>query len=484
MAGIEAFGAYVPLYRLKREEIARAWGGASQGGERALSNYDEDSVTMAVAAAIDCLKDLNRETIDAVFVATTTSPYREKLAATIVATALDLKREVAANDFTDSLRAGSMALKAALDTVKAGSAKRVLVLVADTRMGAPRSEFEQSFGDGAAAFLISNENIAVTVDATYSHVDDILDFWRTRPEDLIKTGDDRLVSHDFVKTSEDRFVITEGFLTNVQEGVSRLLKRCAITPKDITKAVFYAPDARRHKEITPSLGFDAKTQVQDALFDKMGNTGAAFAPMLLVAALETAKPGDKLLLATYGDGCDVMLLRTTDLISKAKGKRGIQGHLASKRYISNYEKYMTHRSLVSTESQRRPPLVSSVPILWRDRKWIQSFNGSKCQHCGREFFPPQRICLYCRTKDKFDYVRLSDRKGKVFTFNLDNLALSQDAPEIFCRIHLDGDVGVYCRMTDRDPEQVKIDMPVEMTFRKFHEAGGYNNYFWKCMPVR
>lgn len=484
MSGIEAYGAYVPISRLKRDDIARAWGGASQGGERAVANFDEDSVTMAVAAALDCLNGIDRETVDAVFLATTTSPYREKLAATIVAAALDLKREVATSDFTDCLRAGSMALRAALDTVKAGSAKRVLVVIADTRMGAPRSEFEQSFGDGAAAFLVGDKNTAVTVDAVYSHADDIMDFWRTRPEDLIKTGDDRLVSHDFIKTSEDRFVITEGYLRNVQEGVAKLLERCEITPKDITKAVFYAPDARRHKEIVPSLGFDYKTQVQDPLFDKMGNTGCAFAPMLLVAALESAKPGDRLLFATYGDGCDVMLMRTTELIGNGQGRRGIQGHLASKRYLNNYEKYVSHRALMPTESQRRPPLVSSVPILWRDRKWILSFNGTKCRSCGRTFFPPQRICLYCHSKDEFDYVRLSDRKGKIFTFNLDNLALSQDAPEIFCRVHLEGDVGVYCRMTDRDPEKVAIDMPVEMTFRKFHEAGGYNNYFWKCAPVR
>ncbi|MBI4286848.1 MAG: 3-hydroxy-3-methylglutaryl CoA synthase [Chloroflexi bacterium] len=484
MAGIEAFGAYVPLYRMKREDIARAWGGASQGGERAVANFDEDSVTMAVAAAVDCLKGIDRDTVDAVYFATTTSPYREKLGATIIAYALDLKREVATNDFTDCLRAGSMALRAALDAVKAGSAKRVLVVAADTRIGAPRSEFEQSFGDGAAAFLVGTKDLAATVDATYSHADDIMDFWRTRPEDLIKTGDDRLVSHDFIKTSEDRFVITEGYLRNVQEGVSKLLEKCEIRPRDITKAVFYAPDARRHKEIVPSLGFDPKTQVQESMFDKMGNTGCAFAPMLLVAALESAKPGDKIVFATYGDGCDAMLVRATEHVADGKGKRGIQGFLASKRYISNYEKYMTHRSLVPTESQRRPPLVSSVPVLWRDRKWILSLNASRCKSCGRAFFPPQRICLYCHSKDEFDYVRLSDRKGKVFTFNVDNLALTQDAPEIFCRVHLEGDVGFYCRMTDRDPDKVAIDMPVEMTFRKFHEAGGYNNYFWKCMPIR
>ena len=45
MAGIISFGAYVPLYRLNREEISRAWGGrVILPGERAVANFDEDSV--------------------------------------------------------------------------------------------------------------------------------------------------------------------------------------------------------------------------------------------------------------------------------------------------------------------------------------------------------------------------------------------------------------------------------------------------------
>ena len=55
------------------------------------------------------------------------------------------------------------------------------------------------------------------------------------------------------------------------------------------------------------LGFDAKTQIPVALFSKMGCTGSAFALMLLAAALEEAKSGDRFLLASYGDGWDQKL---------------------------------------------------------------------------------------------------------------------------------------------------------------------------------
>ena len=61
MTGITAYGAYIPRLRLQRKAVAQAnaWfapglvGGAK--GERAMANFDEDAVTMAVEAGRDCL---------------------------------------------------------------------------------------------------------------------------------------------------------------------------------------------------------------------------------------------------------------------------------------------------------------------------------------------------------------------------------------------------------------------------------------------
>src|SRR3972149_5907540 len=123
MVGITSAGAYIPIYRLERDEIARAWGGRSSGGKRAVAGYDEDAVTMAVAAALDVFKR-GGDSADGLSLATTTAPYKEKLSAAIVASAADLPGECRTADFTDSLRSGTIALKAALDAVKAGPAKK------------------------------------------------------------------------------------------------------------------------------------------------------------------------------------------------------------------------------------------------------------------------------------------------------------------------------------------------------------------------
>lgn len=470
MLGIVSYGAYIPLYRLNQNEIARAWGGRGKG-ERAVANFDEDSVTMAVAATIDCLGQIDRQAIDGLYFASTTFPYKEKQSATLIATAADLRRDITTADFSNSIRSGTIAMKAAIDAVRSAPAKKILVTAADCRLGAPQSEFERVFGDGAAALLIGDSDVAVAIESSYTHSDEFVDIWRTKDD-------------TFVRSWEDRFILTEGYTRNTVEAISAIMKKHDLAPKDFNKVIFYAPDARRHTEMARSLGFSVETQVQYPMFDTVGNTGTAFALMMLVAALEEAKPGDRILFVNYGDGCDAYVLRVTEEIRKIKDRQRIKRYLASKRLLPNYERYIRNRGILSMEGQRRPPERSSVPWSWRERDALLRFYGSKCKRCGRLFYPPQRICLYCQSKDQYERVRLSDKRGKLFTFAKDNLALSMDPPLVLNVVDLDEGVRVYCQMTDRDPDEVEIGMPLEFTFRKMHEAAGFINYFWKSRPIR
>ncbi len=94
MVGIISYGAYIPIYRLDRSLIWLSWGGLPVAGESAIANFDEDSITMAVEAGNNCLQGIDRGQVDALFLASTTTPYKEKQCAAIVAEALDLKRGV------------------------------------------------------------------------------------------------------------------------------------------------------------------------------------------------------------------------------------------------------------------------------------------------------------------------------------------------------------------------------------------------------
>jgi len=472
MAGIASYGAYIPLHRLSRAEIAKGWGAAPSSGEKAVANFDEDSITMAVAAAIDCTTGIDPQKIDRLYFASTTSPYKEKQAASIVAGAMGLRRDVLTADFSGSLRAGTNALIMAIDAVAAGTAKGILVTCAETRLGAPRGDKEIAFGDGAAAVLVTDSDVAVSIEGQHTVFDELFDTWRS--------------DHDiFVRFWEDRFSREAGYTRIVPEAVGAALKRYGLTYKDFSKAVLYAPDTRQLATVAKSVGFDVKTNVQDLLYNTVGNTGTAHTLLLLVAALEEARSGDRILLASYGDGCDVFSLKVTEDIAKIRDRRGVKRHLASKRMLSSYLKYMLWRQIVPTEASTSPTLRPiSASALWRDRDWGLSLRGVRCKHCGTPQYPRQRVCVVCQAEDSFDPYPFADKKGRLTAFSHDSVVSAPDSPTTVAVVDFEGGGRIMCNMTDRDPEQVKTGMPVEMTFRKLQYAEGIHNYWWKCAPIR
>lgn len=467
MAGITSYGAYVPLWRLTREAILKGL-----RGEKAIRNFDEDTTTMAVAAAIDCLKGQDRETVDGLFFASTTSPYREKQIATSIAAAADLRTNIITADFSGSLRSGTAALRAALDAVKAGSARKVLVVASDSRMGAPGTAFEQNCGDGAAALLVSGEDVAAEVEAWHSVSNEIHDVWR-RDDD------------DFIRSWEERFAYSKGYQETVVRAATALMEESGLRPGDSVKAVLAAPTARTHGEVAKKLGFDPKTQVQPHLFDVMGNTGSAYALMLLVAALEESKPGDRLLLSSYGNGSDTVALRVTERIEKAGPGRGMKGHLDTKRIVDDYRIFLQWRGLLVFEASPTPPGgFLSASALYRDRDQAFPLHGLKCKACSGIHYPPQRVCPKCRAKDQFEALRLSDKNGTVFTFSADNLCPRREAPRVSAIVDFEGGGRMATMMTDNVLEEVAVGMSVEMSFRRLASQDGMHNYGWKSVPLR
>jgi hydroxymethylglutaryl-CoA synthase len=464
----------VPLSRLSRAEIARAWGGGAPPGERAVAGYDEDSLTMAVAAARDCLNGVDCSSIGGLYFASTTAPYLEKQTAAAVAAVLDLRAEALTIDFSGSLRAGTNALKAALDAVGSGSADNILVCAADVRWGYPAGPAEMNFGDGAVALLVGRGQTIAEVESFDSRYYEIQDVWRSDKD-------------TFVRSAEERFAVDEGYSRVMVEGVSAALKKHGLTAGDVAHLALNAPSARQLKSVTQKLGFDEKTQVQDVLHLSVGDTGCAMSLMSQVAALERAGAGEKLLLASYGNGCDVAVLKTTERIGSAPAHRGVQKHVASKSLMRNYEQYLRWRDLVPLQPPARPPLEIRQPspaAQWREVPWELRLTGTKCLKCGQPQYPPQRVCVNCHSKDQIEPYRFTDVPAKVFSFSHDYVMQTVDPPVTVAFVDFEGGGRIMCDMTDRDPEAVKVGMPVEMTFRRLYYVGGVYNYWWKCQPVR
>ncbi len=472
MAGITSIGAYIPRYRLSLEEIAGFWNSKGARGEKAVAGYDEDSVTMAVAAARSCI-GAGKEAVDGLYLATTTAPYSEKQCAAIVASAMDLQRNSQTSDFTNSLRAGSIALKSGLAAVRSRAAKNIVVVASDCRPGAPKGRLEQLLGDGAAAVTVGTENTIAEIEASYSIFSDFTDLWRT-------------ANHDFVQSAEGRFIDAQGYMPIMQEAISGLMKQRSAAPADFAKIVFYASDPREHMSLSRKLDFK-KEQVQDPLFDRIGNAGAAASFLMLAAALEDAQPGDRILFAGYGDGCDAFALRVTDAIAGMRGRIGFKDMLARTTPV-DYGRYLIWRDFITVEASNLPGRTEpSLASRWRERSGISALYGVRCLDCGTAQIHPIgqaiRICAACQSKDHFEDYKFSDRTGKLFSYAVDQLQPTLNPPGLNGVVDFDGGGRLICELTDYDLDRVAIGMPVEMTFRKMYQGQGIVNYFWKAKPV-
>lgn len=471
MAGIVSFGAYVPVYRLSREILAQVWGGKGKG-EKAVANADEDSLTLGVEAARDCLKGFDKNKVDALYFATTTAPYKEKQSASIMAAACDLREEIRTIDLTDSLRSGTVALTMAMDAVKAGSARTALVVVADTRLAPPDTLYESIFGDGAAAFLIGNDNVVVEIEGSSCITAPFVDFWRLENDKIIRWWEERLCRE-------------EGYVPYMTRAITEAMKNAKVAVKDISKAVISSPDKSMQSDIVKKFKFDPKAQVQDLMYDNIGHTGCAQVPMMLVMALQNAKAGDKILAANYADGADSFVFKVTDKISKMADRRGVKGYLKSKVMLPNYGKYMHFRDLMEWEHDLFMERRMALAEVWRHRNFYFRFYGVQCGKCGHIIVPAPNTCIYCQADEKnFTEVPLADKRGSLVTFSMDIRSRAIDPPNVLAAVNFHGGGRFFSQMTDRDPDNLKVGMEMELTFRRIHDALHIHNYFWKCRPVR
>ncbi|MCP4667713.1 MAG: hypothetical protein GY849_15260 [Deltaproteobacteria bacterium] len=154
--------------------------------------------------------------------------------------------------------------------------------------------------------------------------------------------------------------------------------------------------------------------------------------------------------------------------------------------LPSYARFLSYKGLVETLPGEPFRLFPSATVTYRDRNSILRCHGSRCRQCGVTAFPIQRICYACHAKDDFDETPISNLQGEVFTYTLDNLAGRSDDPVVVQTIADMGPdkVRFYGMMTDCDPSEVKVGMPVDMTFRRIYEGAGMHNYFWKLRPMR
>ena len=488
MIGITSYGGYIPRLRLNRMSIVQNIGWLAPAvvmvaqGERSFCNWDEDSLTMSVAASRDCLVGMDKAKVDALYLASTTLPFADRLNAGVVATALNLRDDILTADFTSSQKAGTLALITALEVIKSGQKRAILVTAADRRETKAASFYEMWFGDGAASLLLGSEDVIAEFKDAHSTSYDFVSHYRG-------------ARRRFDYTWEERWVRDEGYAKIIPEAINGLLDKLGMTIDQVDRVVYPCFFKREHAKIAQTIGA-APEKVADNLHEVCGETGAAHPLVMLVHALEEAQPGDRILVAGFGQGCDALCFEVTENIhhlspstsSRQAPRTGIKGSLANQKTTDNYLKFLKFRDLIVTETGIRAeaPSQTAMTTLWRKRKMILGLVGGKCQECGTPQYPKMDMCVNpeCGAVHSQEDYEFGDVRATIKSFTGDMLAVSVDPPAIYGMVQFEGGGRLMADFTDCELSDLRVGLPVRMVFRRHmtDQERGFTGYFWKALP--
>ncbi|MBW2515888.1 MAG: SDR family NAD(P)-dependent oxidoreductase, partial [Deltaproteobacteria bacterium] len=481
MVGITSYGAYIPRFRLERTAIFEAMGWFAPAlmmvaqGERSMCNWDEDAITMAVAAARDCLRGQDKQKLDGLYLASTTLPFADRQNAGIISAALNLKDRFITADFAASQKASTTALIAALEAIISGQRHHLMVAASDRRETRAADFYEMWFGDGAAALMVGDSDVIAEYKGSYSVSHEFVDHYRGANK-----------KYDYVW--EERWARDAGYGRIIPEVVNGLLAKLGLTIADVDKLVYPCVFKRDHGNIARQLGAAPEALV-DNMHEVCGETGTAHPLIMFISALEQAQPGDRMVMVGFGQGANALLFEVTENIKDLPDRDGVAGSLANKKTMRNYLKWLKFRDLIQTEMGIRAeaPTQTATSVLWRKNKMILGLVGGQCSACGTAQFPKMDICVNpdCGAfHSQVDY-EFADVPARVKTFTADMLSVSVDPPAIYGMVQFEGGGRLTADFTDCELDDLKVGLPVKMAFKRkgVDPERGFVNYFWKAVPV-
>jgi hydroxymethylglutaryl-CoA synthase len=478
MTDIAAIGAYVPKRRLSCRSIddANAWLGVGRNGagdsEKAISGWDEDAITLAVDAARACLSSNVSLPISSLFFCSTSAPFTDRLNAGIVAEALSIEGADCV-DMGGSQRCATSAIIAAVK-MSSWSAGTSLIVSSERQRHPSASPRESRSGDGAGAIALSPEAGLAKVTGFYSYTTDFVDSYRASQQDS---------GHYW----EDRWIREEGYLGILVAGIQKALDQTQLSINDFKFLCLPGPSSRYPSLVGKRLGFE---NIQNAitLHDVCGDTGSSYPILLLAKALELAQSRDRILLAGFGQGCDVLLLEVRDEI-QTRRPTAISETLAQRRAVTNYLQYLTLNDQVNVDLGMRSEgdRSTSLSMLYRKRRMLYGLIGGECEKCRILQFPRSRICVNpsCTAVDSQKDARFSDLAATVATWSRDLLAFSYCPPACYGLLNFAPSGRMLVEFTDVDDVELSVGDPMRMVFRiiDYDRERKFPKYFWKATPI-
>ncbi len=479
MKGITGFGAYIPKARLQRQSMVEANGWFDAGlnslgqGERSMCNWDEDTITMAVEAGKDCLTSLNNANIDTLYLASTTLPFLDRQNSVIVREAINLNPFIKTMDISASQRAATSALLALLDGTNDNCS---LLIASEHRRTKAGSRAEMLWGDGAASVVVGTSDVIAEYLGGLSIAVDFIDHYR---------GEDSDFDYDW----EERWVRDEGFMKIVPEMVNRLLERCELQAADVRYFVFPTDQSRTPLAVAKKIGINPDALLEGVIPTR-GVAGVAEPILQLCAALEQAKAGEIIVVAGFGQGCDVLAFKATEKISSVSPACGYRGALKRRLSETNYNKFLSFNDLLQRDIGKRGEADKQTYLSGfnRRRDLLNGFIGGKCRECGTLQIPRENYCVNpdCQKLDSQDDHPFSNATGTVMSWTADELTFDWNPPAYFGMVQFEGGGKLMMDFTEVEKGAMDSGAKVSVHFRikGFDTQRGFVKYFWKAVLER
>lgn len=469
--GIKAFGAFVPRLRIARSVIAEAHSWAFPSlkgkGEKAICNWDEDAITLAVEAGRDCLQSVPGSRPKALTLASTTAPFADLQNSTLVATALQLGSSLACADLAGSTRAGLGALAKELEAAQGDH----LVLASDRRSAKPGSAQEMQYGSAAAALLVGRDDLIACYLGRESVALPFVDHFRQAGQ-----------KHDYFW--EERWIRDEGVSRIVPAAVKKLLTRIDVAADRVAWFGLSGAPPGGDKLAAQRLAI-APERVLPDLQDKIGDSGSAQAPLQLIAALERARPGDIIVVAAFGQGCEVLAFEMQE--HARRPARGLAGSIADGIPEKSYLKMLSFEGELKLDwgPRAEADVKAALTQQYRAADQVFGFVGGQCKACGTVQFPRLPNCVKCAATDTQTPFPLADRKAQIATFSADWLQYYPAPPLHVGLIQFDAGARVLMEIVEVGPQGIDVGTPVRMVFRvkARDNLRHFSRYFWKAVPT-
>ncbi|CAB3289207.1 Hydroxymethylglutaryl-CoA synthase [Methanocaldococcus lauensis] len=343
MVGIVGYGAYIPKYRIKVDEIARVWNKDPESikkgllvYEKAVPSLDEDTATIAVEASRNALKraEIDPRDIGAVYVGSESHPYAVKPTATIVAEAIDATPDLTAADLEFACKAGTAGIQMCMGLVESGLINYGLAVGADTAQGAPGDALEYTAAAGGAAYIIGKSKVIAEFNGTYSFTTDTPDFWRREGKPYPRHG--------------GRFTGEPAYFKHVINAAKGLMEKMGTKPEDYDYCVFHQPNGKFYIRVAKILGFKEEQYKIGLLTPYIGNTYSGAVPLGLSNVLDNCEGGERILAVSYGSGAgsDAFDITVTNRIKDVKDKAQRTSYYIERKEYIDYAIYAKFRKKI------------------------------------------------------------------------------------------------------------------------------------------